>query len=151
MKPRTSVLIALNLTCMVAWCTLGWAEGDREASERTAQHLTTLLNVGRLVVERNQPLINDPRKGDKGFTPDSFEQQVVDEFFRQTAIDLKHPPAHLPALAKDLLPTLLQSGKDIVAMRNWSSINAASAIRILFRLPSAARPHVTFQTVLMSR
>jgi len=115
MKPRTSVLIALNLTCMVAWCTLGWAQTDREDSERTARHLTTLLDVGRLIVHRNQPLINDPRKGDKGFTPESFEQEVVEEFFRQTAIDLKHPPSHLPALAKDLLPILLQSGKDVVA------------------------------------
>lgn len=115
MKPRTSLLIALNLTCMVAWCTLGWAQTNREDSERTARHLTTLLDVGRLIVHRNQPLINDPRKGDKGFTPESFEQEVVEEFFRQTAIDLKHPPSHLPALAKDLLPILLQSGKDVVA------------------------------------
>lgn len=115
MKPRTSLLIALNLTCIVAWCTLGWAQGDREGSERTAQYLTTLLNVGRLVVDRNQALINDPRKGDKGFTPESFEQQVVDEFFQQTAIDLKRFPSHFPALAKDLLPILLQSGKDVVA------------------------------------
>ena len=115
MKPRTSSLIALPLACMVAWCSLGWAQTQREESEQTARHLTTLLNVGRLVVERNQPLINDPRRGDKGFTPETFEQEVIDEFFRQTSIDLKHPPSRLPALAKDLLPILLQSGKDVVA------------------------------------
>jgi len=115
MKPRASVLIALTLACMVSWCPLGWAQTHREDSERTARHLTTLLNVGRLVVERNQPLINDPRRGDKGFTPETFEQEVIDEFFRQTSIDLKHPPSRLPALAKDLLPILLQSGKDVVA------------------------------------
>ena len=115
MKPRASLLIVLTLTCMVAWCPLGWAQTHREDSERTSRHLTTLLNVGRLVVERNQPLINDPRRGDKGFTPETFEQEVIDEFFRQTSIDLKHLPSHLPALAKGLLPILLQSGKDVVA------------------------------------
>ena len=115
MKFRTSLLILLNLMCMVTWGHLGWAQEDRAGSEQTAQHLTTLLNVGRLVVERHQPLINDPRKGDKGFTPETFEQEVIDEFFRQTSIDLKHPPSRLPALAKDLLPILLQSGKDVVA------------------------------------
>ena len=115
MRHRTSLLILLTLACMVVWWNVGLAQALREESEQTARHLTTLLNVGRLVVDRNQSLINDPRKGNKGFTPDSFEQQVIDEFFRQTAIDLKHPPSHLPALAKDLLSTLLQSGKDVVA------------------------------------
>ena len=59
--------------------------------------------------------INDPRKGDKGFTPEVFEHEVVDEFIRQTNIDLKHLPSHLPTLAKELLPLLLQSSKEVVA------------------------------------
>ena len=42
-----------------------------------AQHLATLLNVGRLIVHRNQTLIDDPRKGDKGFLPEVFEHEVV--------------------------------------------------------------------------
>jgi len=115
MKPRAYVIIGLSLACMLVWWNVGWAQTQREESERTARHLTTLLQVGRLIVERNQALINDPRKGDKGFTPESFEQQVGDEFFRQTAIDLKQLPSHLPALAKELLPTLLESSKEVVA------------------------------------
>jgi Protein of unknown function (DUF3365) len=115
MKPRTCSFIILNLACMLVWTNLGWAQMQREESEHTARHLTMLLNVGRLVVERNQVLINDPGKGDKGFTPEAFEQQVIDEFFRQTSIDLKHPPSRLPALAKDLLPTLLESSKEVIA------------------------------------
>jgi len=74
-----------------------------------------LLRVGRLIVDRNQTLIDDPRKGDKGFTPDVFEQQVRDEFISQTNIDLKHLPSQLPSLAKELLPVLLQSSKEVVA------------------------------------
>jgi len=93
---------------------IGWAQAPREEIEKTAQHLATLLNVGRFVVDRNQTLINDPRIGDKGFTPEVFEHQVVDEFVHQTTIDLKHLPSHLPTLAKELLPVLLQSSKEVV-------------------------------------
>jgi general secretion pathway protein A len=115
MKPRTCLLIILNLMSMFMWWDLGWTQTHREESEQTARYLTMLLNAGRLVVERNQPLINDPGKGDKGFTPESFEQEVMDEFSHLTSIDLRHPPAHLPAPAKELLPTLLESSKQVVA------------------------------------
>lgn len=116
MKRHTCLLIILlNLASMLMWWDLGWPQTHRDESEQTARYLTMLLDAGRLVVHRNQPLINDPRKGDKGFTPESFEQQVIDEFFRLTSIDLKRPPAHLPALAKELLPTFLESSKQVVA------------------------------------
>ncbi|MDX2252152.1 MAG: DUF3365 domain-containing protein [Nitrospira sp.] len=115
MKLPAWLLIVLTLVYLLLWQDVALAQSHREASERTAHYLTTLLNVGRLIVERHQPLINDPQKGDKGFTPDFFEREVVDEFFRQTSIDLRHPPAHLPTLAKELLPILLESGKHVVA------------------------------------
>ena len=115
MKRPAWLLVVLTLVCLLLWRDLGLAQSHREASERTAHYLTTLLNVGRLIVERHQPLINDPQKGDKGFTPDFFEREVFDEFFRQTSIDLKRPPAQFPALAKELLPILLESGKHVVA------------------------------------
>ena len=100
---------------VLVWSSIVWAQAPREETEKTAQHLATLLNVGRLVVERNQTLINDARKGDKKFTPEVFEHEVVDEFVRQTHIDLKNLPSHLPSLAKELLPVLLQSSKEVVA------------------------------------
>ena len=115
MKRYTCLLILLPLASILMWRDVGWSQPYREESEQTARYLTMLLNAGRLVVDRNQPLINDPRKGDKGFTPESFEQQVIDEFLRLASIDLKHPPAHLPALAKDLLPALLKSSTEVVA------------------------------------
>jgi Protein of unknown function (DUF3365) len=115
MKPHTCLFIILNLASMLMWWDVGWPQTHREESEQTARYLTTLLNAGRLVVEHNQALINDPGKGDKGFTPEAFEREVIDEFFRLTSIDLKHPSAHLPALAKELLPTLLESSKQVVA------------------------------------
>jgi general secretion pathway protein A len=107
--------LVLTLACVLALPGIGWAQTHRTEREHTAQNLATLLNVGRLVVERNQPLINDPRKGDKGFTPEAFEHQVVEEFLRQTAIDLNRLPSDLPSLAKAQLPLLLQSSKEVVA------------------------------------
>ncbi len=115
MNSRPFVFISMSLVFFLTWSTIGWAQALREETEQTAQHLAALLHVGRLIVERNQTLINDPRKGDKGFTPEVFEHEVVDEFIRQTDIDLKHLPSHLPTLAKELLPLLLQSSKDVVA------------------------------------
>lgn len=113
MKRLICLLISLSVALTSPLLTE--ARTQQEESELTARYLTILLNVGRLVVERNQPLINDPEKGEKGFTAESFEREVVDEFFRQTGIDLKHLPPHLPALAKELLPLLLESGKHVVA------------------------------------
>jgi general secretion pathway protein A len=115
MKSRVLLFIALSLILLLVWPSIGWALALREETEKTAQHLAILLNVGRLIIERNQALIDDPRKGDKGFTPEVFEQAVVDEFIRQTHIDLTHLPSHLPSLAKELLPVLLQSSKEVVA------------------------------------
>ena len=115
MNSRPFVFISLSLVFFLAWSTIGWAQALREEAEQTAQHLAALLHVGRLIVERNQTLINDPRKGDKGFTPEVFEHEVVNEFIRQTHMDLKHLPSHLPSLAKEVLPLLLQSSKEVVA------------------------------------
>jgi len=114
MKSRTVLFISLNLVFFLTYPNISWAQAPREETEKTAQHLATLLNVGRLIVERNQTLINDPGIGDKGFTPEVFEHEVVDEFIRQTTIDLKHLSS-LPSLAKELLPMLLQSSKEVVA------------------------------------
>lgn len=115
MNSRAFVFIFLSLVCVLTWSSSGWAQTLREETEQTAQHLAVLLNVGRLIVERNQALINDPRKGDKGFTPEAFEHAVANEFIRQTHIDLKDLPTHLPSLAKELLPLLLESSKQVVA------------------------------------
>ncbi len=72
-----------------------------------------------MVIERNQAVIDDPHKGDKGFTPDTFEQQLVLEFKSRTGVDLanlaKLPPSPaLPPLAKELLPALVAASKDVV-------------------------------------
>ena len=60
-------------------------EQVRADAEETARLLAKLLEAGRLVIEHNQPLIDDPHgeKGDKGFTPDVFEKQLREEFSKK--------------------------------------------------------------------
>jgi general secretion pathway protein A len=88
----------------------------RNQAEITAQLLATLLDAGRIVVDRNQALIDDPHRGFKGFTPEAFERQLTEEFQTRTGIALDHlEAASVPPLARELLPALLQASKDVVA------------------------------------
>lgn len=93
---------------------IGWTEDPHKEHEDTAHLLTTMLNAGRVVVDQNQTLINDPSKGDKKFTPEIFERLLRDEFFQQTHIDLKHPPLSLTSHTKELLAALLLASKEVV-------------------------------------
>lgn len=112
-----------TITGMLAILTLGavtpstsWAV-DRAEAEETARLLAKLLKAGRLVIDRNQLLIDDQHKGDKGFTPEVFEQQLVREFREQTNIDLsklQSAPITVPPLAKELLPAFMVASKEVV-------------------------------------
>jgi len=96
----------------------GWAV-ERAEAEETSRLLANLLKAGRSVVEHNQLLIDDPQKGDKGLTPEVFEQQLVQEFRQQTGLDLsklKNAPATflVPPLAKELLPAFVLASKEVI-------------------------------------
>lgn len=94
----------------------GWAV-DRAEAEETARLLAKLLKAGRSVIEQNQQLIDDQHKGDKGFTPEVFEQQLILEFRQQTGIDLsklQNAPITVPPLAKELLPAFVLASKEVV-------------------------------------
>jgi general secretion pathway protein A len=91
------------------------ALADEEATE-TGRLLAILLDAGRVTVGANQALINDPDKGDKGFTPDVFEKQLVEKFKERAKVDLsKLKDEKVPALAKQLLPQLVEASKKTVA------------------------------------
>jgi len=84
--------------------------------ETTARLLAILLNSGRAVVNDNQERLDDPTKGDKGFTAETFERQLTDMFRAQAAIDLRElPAARLPQRTKDLLRALVEVSKEVVA------------------------------------
>lgn len=92
---------------------------ERAEAEETARLLAKLLQSGRMVIDRNQSLIDDPHKGEKGFTPELFEQQLVQEFRTRTGIDLTALPTApvsivIPPLAKELLPALVRASREVI-------------------------------------
>ena len=103
-----SVLIGLGLLPVSTYA-------NSEAVE-TGRLLAVLLDAGRIVVGDNQSLINDPKKSNKGFTPDVFEKQLIDKFKERVNVDLANlNNERVPEQAKKLLPLLLQVEKMVVA------------------------------------
>lgn len=78
----------------------------------TAELLVKLLQAGRTVVSGHQDLINDPAKGNKGFTPEYLADRLIQKYREMTSIDLTRPA---PTTQHRLLRTLLESGKEVVA------------------------------------
>jgi hypothetical protein len=113
MRPL-KIFLPLGLVLVLLCPQSGWSQASQKEAEQTAALLATLLNAGRVIVERNQSLINDPQKADKGFTPGVFEQLVLDEFARQTRVDLKASTSSVPASTKELLTLLISASKDVV-------------------------------------
>jgi general secretion pathway protein A len=89
-----------------------WANQD---AVETGRLLAILLDAGRVVVGANQALINEKEKGDKGFTADVFESQVIAKFKERAGVDLTNlPAAKVPERAKALLADLLDAEKQTV-------------------------------------
>lgn len=156
----SKVFLPLGLALVLLWPQSGWTQTSQKRTEQTAELLATFLNAGRVIVERNQSLINDPRKGNKGFTSEVFERLVLDEFFQQTHIDLKHPPPSLPSPSKELLAALLLASKEVVEdaqfVINQRGIGYKNFIPATFGSQTARkfsnRSHVTIkQTTLNPR
>ena len=62
-------------------------ESEAELRE-TGRLLAIFLDSGRVAIGRNQALLNDPSKGDKGFTPEVFAAQAMAVFKERTGHDL---------------------------------------------------------------
>ena len=88
---------------------------DAELQE-SGRLLAILLDSGRVTIGRNQALLNDASKADKGFTPDVFAAQTIAEFKERTGHDLSDlANAKVPVMAKPLLERLLEESKKTVA------------------------------------
>jgi len=107
--PRSKTLLIALLVCCAS---LAVAEGQDEARE-TSRLLAILFDCGRVTVGMNQELINDPSKGDKGFTPEVFEKQVLALFEQRTGLSLSSEK--VPAMARPLLTRLLEESKKTIA------------------------------------
>ncbi len=84
--------------------------------ENTARLLAVLLHAGRYVINENQDLFDDPEKGDKGFSSEVFEQQLLEMFRIRSGVDLREiDSVRLPQEAKNLLQSLIAVSKQVVA------------------------------------
>jgi general secretion pathway protein A len=77
----------------------------------TAELLIALLKAGRTIVSERQDLINDPRKGHKGFTDEQMGRELLERFKAQTHIDLSQPN-NLPQ--RDLLLAMVQAEREVI-------------------------------------
>lgn len=115
MKKIGSISTGLFAIFMSVGLTPAMVFADSDAVE-AGRLLAVLHDAGRVTVGANQPLINDPDKGDKGFTPAVFEKQVTDKFKDRAKVDLANlKNEKVPDLAKKLLPQLIDAMKATVA------------------------------------
>ncbi|MDO8356440.1 MAG: DUF3365 domain-containing protein [Nitrospirota bacterium] len=112
------VVRVVSVACMAMLCaaiTPAVAENESTVRE-TGRLLALLLDVGRVVIGHNQLLLNDPTKGNKGFTSEVFAQQTLAAFKDRTGHDLANlSAATVPEMAKPLLARLLEESKKTVA------------------------------------
>ena len=112
------VALVVSVACMaMLGAAIAPAVAENESTVReTGRLLAVLLDVGRVVIGHNQLLLNDPTKGNKGFTPEVFAQQTIAAFKDRTGHDLANlSSATVPEMAKPLLARLLEESKKTVA------------------------------------
>ena len=115
MKHRALILSSVFTILSGIGLSPGIAQANPDAIE-TGRLLAILLDVGRVTIGANLPLINDPEKGDKGFTPEVFEKQLTEKFKERAKVDLANlKNEKVPASAKVLLHQLVEASKQTVA------------------------------------
>ncbi len=127
MKVNRWIILVLVIILIGIGITRAQEPSGSDAAE-TGRLLAILLDAGRVTVAANQPLINNPAKGDKGFTPEVFEKELTARFKERTGVDLAGLMKErngvnlanfgndtVPELAKKMLPQLLVISKSVVA------------------------------------
>lgn len=111
MRVRTSVF-ALGLSIgLWAVITASPTHAKTGGETEVAELLITLLKAGRSIVSEHQDLINDARKGHKGFTDEQMNRQLIERFKAETHIDLSQPNT-LPY--RDLLLAMVQAEREVI-------------------------------------
>ena len=158
MSLSSKVFLLLSLALVFLSSQSSWAGTSQKETERAAELLAIFLNAGRVIVERNQSLINDPGKGDKGFTPEVFERLVLDEFSQQAHMNLRQASPSVPSRTRELLTLLLLASKEVVAdaqfVINQRGIGYKNFIPATFGSQAARkfsnRSHVTLKQITLN-
>ncbi len=84
------------------------AAAEKMEVSETARLLAVMIDAGPVVLGKAQTTINNPRLGDKGFSPSVFEGRLRKEFQVRTGHDLRDlPSSPMPDRAKPLLLKLV--------------------------------------------
>ncbi len=107
-------LLSLTMVVLASVC----ESIPREKAEEIARYIADIIVAGRGVVAQHQDLINDPNKGDKGFTPEYVEKLIRQRFREMTGKDI----SELDPEARQVVEEVLQAAKMSVRM-NQARIN----------------------------
>jgi len=113
---RVFIAIAVIALFSIPFFPSGSFTSEPQEATETARLLAILLDAGRVTIARNQDLINDSSRADKGFSPEVFEKQVIEEFRERTGLSLSGiDNEKVPPMAKPLLSKLLEESKKTIA------------------------------------
>jgi Protein of unknown function (DUF3365) len=116
---RLTIVLILAVA-IASWCVPSGIRADDQEEIAMALSLAKLLQSGRAVISRNQDLINDPTKGDKGLSGDVVLAETVENYKKATGVD---PRSVDPASRHGhLLQAEMASIKEVVD-ENQSFIN----------------------------
>jgi hypothetical protein len=111
MRVRTSV-VAVGLSIGLWTAISAYPADARTGGEtETAELLIALFKTGRSIVAERQDLINDARKGHKGFTDEQLGLEVMERFKAETQIDLSQP-SNLPQ--REILLAMVQAQREVM-------------------------------------
>jgi hypothetical protein len=80
--------VACATLVIASWTVSAPTRADESTDVEIAQNLAKLLQAGRAVISSNQPLINDPNRGDKGLTGDAVLMAATQNYEKATGRDL---------------------------------------------------------------
>jgi general secretion pathway protein A len=142
------VFSIIGMSCLP--CFVSAADNIESDMRDTARLLAILLDSGRVVIGRNQDLINDPSRLENRFTVQLFADQTTALFKQRTGHNLADlSNGNIPMAAKPLLERLLEQGKKTVEtfqpVLHMQGLKYKGLIPATFGTKAAARFHKNFR------
>ncbi|MGR3293186.1 MAG: Tll0287-like domain-containing protein [Candidatus Scalindua sp.] len=111
---KKSMFIGLLLVFAVFMTDVQAFTVDKKELEKQSELIAKLLVSCRAVIAKNLDLINDPEKGDKGFTGDVYISKVKEHYKNATGIEVSESDVSSSVHIKKALGILLVSAKYII-------------------------------------
>ncbi len=119
MKKKTMAVFVLAISALFpSICISTGNPLPKNKAPEIASYVASMIIAGRGVIAKHQDLINDPSKGNKGFTPEYVEKQMLNSFKKITGKELKE----LDPQVQEVLKQVINAAKMSVQM-NQPRIN----------------------------